>query len=114
MPVQDIDRRHDHAGRAETTLQRVVVPECNLHRMELASLCNPLDRRDARAVGLPRQNHARFCCPPVNVAQRRLRTGPVATYMSPVRFRLSRSICTNSVRSPTSTETALPFAVNAT
>src|SRR5215831_12827995 len=49
---------HEHSRRAEAALQTVLLGETLLHRVELASLLQSLDRGDARAVGLHRENGA--------------------------------------------------------
>src|SRR6266705_1091840 len=41
---------HQHSGRAEAALQRVLLGERFLHRVELATLLQALDRGDAAAV----------------------------------------------------------------
>ena len=58
--VEQVDRRHDHAGRAVAALQAMLLPEAVLQRMQLAVLGEPLDRGDLRAVGLHREDRARF------------------------------------------------------
>ena len=55
-----VDGRHDHAGRAETALQSVIVAERLLHRMKLAVPGKPLDRRHRAAVDLNRKQAAGF------------------------------------------------------
>ena len=42
---------HDHAGRAEAALERLGVEEGLLHRVQLAVLREPLDRRDLATRG---------------------------------------------------------------
>ena len=50
LAVDDVDRGHDHAGRAEAALQAVVLAEGLLHGMQLAVLGQALDGRDLGAV----------------------------------------------------------------
>src|SRR5262249_26783896 len=38
MAMHDVDRRHDHAGRAVTALQAMIVAERRLHRVQLVAL----------------------------------------------------------------------------
>ena len=58
LAVDDVDRRHDHARRAEAALQAVIVLERLLHRMQLAALGEPFDRRDVRASQRGREHGA--------------------------------------------------------
>ena len=53
---EQVGRRHDHAGRAEPALQRVVVTERLLHRMELSVAGQPLDGGYFTSVGLNREH----------------------------------------------------------
>src|SRR5882762_9814158 len=53
-------RGHQHARRAESALQTVLLGEALLHRMELARLLQALDRGDLGAVGLHREHGAGF------------------------------------------------------
>src|ERR1700692_4852764 len=48
--------RHQHSRRAIAALQAVLLPEAFLHRVELAVLLEPFDRRDLVAVGLHREH----------------------------------------------------------
>src|SRR5438874_10014631 len=48
--VEQADDRHDHPGRAEAALQRVLLVERLLDGMQLAVLRQALDRRDLRPV----------------------------------------------------------------
>src|SRR4029077_8537920 len=43
LAVHQIDRSHDHAGRAESALQAMVFAEGFLHRVQLAVVRQPLD-----------------------------------------------------------------------
>src|SRR6266852_402520 len=56
VAVDDIDRRHDHARRAVTALQPVIVAERRLHRVQLVALRDALDGGDVGAVGLSDQH----------------------------------------------------------
>src|SRR5271165_1903120 len=58
LAIDEVDRRHDHAGRAEAALKAVVVLKRLLHRMKLATLREPLDRRDMRTLAACRQRRA--------------------------------------------------------
>src|SRR5215813_9628400 len=60
MPLHDVDRGHDHAGRAEAALQTVIVAERLLHRMQLVALGDAFNGRDMAPVGLSRERRARF------------------------------------------------------
>src|SRR5260221_14278447 len=60
-------RGHQHARRAESALQAVLLGEALLHRMELAALLQSFDRGDLAAVGLHRQHGAGFDRLPVAV-----------------------------------------------
>src|SRR5580693_5946724 len=44
LAVHNIDGGQDHAGRAETALERMMLAEGFLHRMELAVRCESFDR----------------------------------------------------------------------
>src|SRR5271166_2771326 len=50
LAIDEVDRGHDHARRAEAALQAVVVLEGLLHRMQLAALSQALDCRDVRPL----------------------------------------------------------------
>src|ERR671923_618302 len=52
--AEELDTGHDHPRRAEAALERVVLPESLLQRMELAAPRKALDGRDLAAVGLDR------------------------------------------------------------
>src|SRR5580765_884405 len=57
--LQQVDRRHHHAGRAEPALQSVALAERRLHRVQLAVLAaEALDRRDLGALDLQREHRA--------------------------------------------------------
>src|SRR5918996_5618763 len=56
--LQEVDRAHDHAGGAEAALQRVMLAERRLHRVQLAVPGQPLNGRDLRAAGLECQHGA--------------------------------------------------------
>src|SRR5438552_12852930 len=51
---------HDHARRAETALEPVLLPEPLLDRVQLAVLRETLDGQDGRTVGLDREHRARL------------------------------------------------------
>ena len=57
--AEQVDRRHDHAGRAEAALQRVALVERLLHRVQRAvRRGEALDRGHLAAVGLHREHRA--------------------------------------------------------
>src|SRR5690606_6126589 len=56
LALHQIDRAHDHAGRAEAALQAVVLAERGLHRVQLAVLGQTLDRGHLGALR-PRRQH---------------------------------------------------------
>src|SRR5262249_52324008 len=58
MPLQEVARAHQHAGRAEAALQAVLLPEALLQRVERAALCQTLDGLDGAAVGLDGEDGA--------------------------------------------------------
>ena len=58
--VEQRDRRHDHARRAEAALQAVVLLERLLHRVQLAVGGQALDGGDLGAVGLDGEHRARL------------------------------------------------------
>ena len=56
--VEQVDAGHDHAGRAESALQAVLLPEALLQRVQFAVRGQPLDGRHLAAVGLHRKHRA--------------------------------------------------------
>src|SRR5690606_20256649 len=58
LALGQIDRAHDHAGRAEAALQPVVLAERLLHGMQLAVAGQALNGRDFGAAGLHREQGA--------------------------------------------------------
>src|SRR5262245_32797872 len=59
LAVHDVDRRHDHARRAISALQAVVLAERLLHRMQgTVRLGEPLDGGDVGALDLPGEHSA--------------------------------------------------------
>src|SRR5262249_30884168 len=50
LAADDVDRRHDHAGRAEAALQAVVLAERLLHRVQLVAVGEALDGAHVGAV----------------------------------------------------------------
>src|SRR5262249_34233520 len=50
LATHHIERRHDHAGRAEPALQSVVLAERLLHRMQLVAPGHRLDGGDVGAL----------------------------------------------------------------
>src|SRR5882724_2613094 len=60
VALQQRARGHQHARRAESALQTVLLGEALLHRMELAALLQALDRGDLGAVGLDGEHRARL------------------------------------------------------
>src|ERR1700751_3982231 len=49
IAVDDVDRGHDHARRAEAALQAMIVAERRLHRMQLGALGDTFDGGDIGA-----------------------------------------------------------------
>src|SRR5664279_4398718 len=64
---EQLHRRHHHARRAEAALQAVALAKRRLHRMQLAVLGEPFDRRDGAALHLRREHRARLDRAPVHV-----------------------------------------------
>src|SRR5258706_15524060 len=60
VALEERARGHQHARRAESALQAVLLGEALLHRMQLAALLQALDRGDLGAVGLHREHRAGF------------------------------------------------------
>ena len=59
LAMDDVDRGHDHAGRAEAALQAVMLAEGFLHRMQRRAVGGkPLDRLHLVAVGHHRKRGA--------------------------------------------------------
>src|SRR3954453_8807630 len=64
--LKQLDRRHDLTGRAEAALEGVVLDEGALHRVQLATLGEPLDRRHLVALAGGCQGEAGEYPPPVD------------------------------------------------
>ena len=58
MGVEQAFHRHDHAGRAETTLERLILEEGPLYRIELAVSSETLDGRDLSVLDVAREREA--------------------------------------------------------
>src|ERR1700724_3551756 len=56
--LHHVDRRHEHAGRAEALLQPVILAKCLLHGMQLVGGRQTLDGEDVRPLDLQRQDGA--------------------------------------------------------
>src|SRR5262249_49129110 len=79
--ADQVDRRHDHARRAEAALQPVILAEGFLHRMELAVLCKALDRGDLGTRRLDGEHRAGLHRAPVHVDDARAALAGVAADM---------------------------------
>src|SRR4029078_12475213 len=61
LAPHDVDRRHDHAGSAVAALQRIVLAERLLHRMQRpVRLGEPFGGGDVRTLYLPGEGRARL------------------------------------------------------
>jgi hypothetical protein len=60
VTMNDIDRCHDHAGRAIAALQAMIVAKCRLHRVQFFAPGDALNGRHVTAVGLSDQCRAAF------------------------------------------------------
>src|SRR5262249_47208652 len=58
--LQEVHRRHDHAGRAEPALQAMALPEALLNGMKPAVLREAFNRGDLRVVRLDGEHRARL------------------------------------------------------
>jgi hypothetical protein len=58
--LEKIHDRDDHAGRAESTLKTVFLPEGILHRMQIAIGGQAFNGGDTTSIGLHRQDCAGF------------------------------------------------------
>ena len=58
--LQQRVRRQQHAGRAVSALQAMLIPESLLERVQRAALREPFDRENLVAVGLHREHRARL------------------------------------------------------
>ena len=56
MAFEQIHRCHDHAGRAEPALKRMMFLKCGLKRMQLAGLRQSFDCDNGIAIGLNREH----------------------------------------------------------
>src|SRR3989440_8188462 len=81
--AEELDAGHDHPRGAEATLERVVLPEGLLERMELAALRETLDRLELAAVGLDREHGARLHRVTVQVDRAGAAQGRVAADLRP-------------------------------
>ena len=75
---EQVERLHDHAGRAEAALQRVVVPERFLDGMQRPVPRQALDRENVAAVGLHGEHGAGFHAVAVQVNGARTAVAGVA------------------------------------
>ena len=82
--LQQRDRRHDEARRAEAALQRVLLVERLLHRVQLAVRGEALDRRHLAAVGLHGEHRARLHRLAVEQHRARAAGGRVAADVRPL------------------------------
>jgi hypothetical protein len=64
--MDQADRAHDLAGRAEPALQAIMRDESGLDRMELIAARDAFDGEDIGAVMADRQRHARIDAPAVD------------------------------------------------
>src|SRR4029079_10907449 len=64
--LKQVDRGHDHARRAVTTLRTVLFPKTLLHRMQLPFRRKAFDRRDRRSIRLHGEDRARLRAPAVD------------------------------------------------
>jgi hypothetical protein len=79
--VQQVDRGHDHARRAEAALQAVLLPEALLHRVELVVLGEALDRGHLRPIRLDSEDGARLCAASVDEHRARAALTRVAAHV---------------------------------
>src|SRR5215475_9783859 len=79
--ADNVERRHDHPGRAEPALQGVVLAERLLHRVELVARGQPLDGEDARTVERECEHGARLHGDAVHVHDTGPALGRVTTHM---------------------------------
>src|SRR6202022_1879615 len=89
IPVDDIDRRHDHARRAKTALQSVIVAERGLHRMQYVPLRDTLDSGGIGAVGLSDQHRAGFDRPAIDMHDTGAALAGIAADRGAVQFKVS-------------------------
>jgi len=78
--LQQARGRHDHAGRAVAALQRMVLRECALHRMEPTG-AEAFDRHHVPAVGLHGEDGAALDRLPVQVDGARAAGAGVAAHV---------------------------------
>src|SRR5215204_3588746 len=60
IALQEVHGRHDHSGRAVTTLKPVHLPEAFLQRMELLTVCQAFNGCDFSLLSLDREHSARL------------------------------------------------------
>src|SRR5262249_31478259 len=56
--LQRVHRQHEETRRAEPALERMMLDECALHRVQLVAVGEAFDRADALALGLDREHQA--------------------------------------------------------
>src|SRR5712691_2994871 len=83
VALEQLLRRHDHAGRAEAALEPVLVPERLLQGMQRRSLGQALDRRDLRPIALDGEDRAGLHTVAVELDGARPAVAGVAADMGP-------------------------------
>ena len=98
----ELDRAHQHAGRAEAALQAVILVKRELHRMQRAGLAKALDGGDARAIDRDRKQRAAFHRAVVHVHDAGAALAGIAADMRAGQASVSRNRSHNSVAGSTS------------
>ena len=81
--LDQLDRGHDLPGRAVAALERVVLDERALHRVQLVAVGEPFDRRDRVALGGERERQAGEHAAPVDPDRARAAGALVAALLGP-------------------------------
>jgi hypothetical protein len=81
VAAHHVDRRHDHAGRAEAALQRVILVKRLLHRMQRVALRQALDGDHLAVLAGERQHRARFHADTVEMHRAAAALAGVAAHM---------------------------------
>jgi len=81
IAVQQVYHGDDHAGRAETALQAMLLPKGILHGMQVAIGSDAFNRGNAAAVGLHCQDCAGFNCDTIHQHGARTALTGITTYV---------------------------------
>jgi len=81
VAIQQIHHGDDHTGRAEATLQAVLLPEGILHGMQLAICGDAFNRGNTATIGLHCQDCAGFNCDTIHQHSARTALTGITTHV---------------------------------